>query len=512
MPLGFPPFFPLHSPPLMPQMRFGGGGGAAQEDLNSPEKTNSNKPAGEAKNVNGKPAGSLKVDCGEGESSTAPLDLTHRSPTSSAASDNDEETAAVRAARRESAARQTAGGSPEHKLGSDIEEHLQFLKVKQMELLKVAAETAVHANRCNDCGINFNKYQNYLAHKKYYCHGNKPQQAADSDEEMTSSQPQLSPAQTKKPPLGSPSSPPFSPSSQNLSNLSKPNIFSQEFFLNQKSLLESFPGKMPLVMTPPGLLPQPNTSHFICQGCGIKFKNVSNLKAHQSRYCSGIKGAEEAPATTPPGLEALLKTQMSSGSGLAGGLAMQGLSAADMITFLSAQHMAAVKNIEEKKSPSPPASHHQRGKSPKTFTESLGASASSAGSSKSENTNEDFCCILCGFKESSVEKLKDHINMHFIGQVKKRKADNEPEKGQENEESQSSSQSSGDSPPDHQNKRAKKDEEDIAVDSDPVVDIKQEKEKDGGLKCPNCDTSFFNVTTFRAHVSYYCKNRDNAQN
>merc|ERR1719400_1883735 len=111
-------------------MRFGGGGGAAQEDLNSPEKTNSNKPAGEAKNVNGKPAGSLKVDCGEGESSTAPLDLTHRSPTSSAASDNDEE-ATARLLRRESSAKQAAGSSPEHKLGSDIEEHLQFLKVKQ---------------------------------------------------------------------------------------------------------------------------------------------------------------------------------------------------------------------------------------------------------------------------------------------------------------------------------------------------------------------------------------------
>merc|ERR1711963_338703 len=38
---------------------------------------------------------------------------------------------------------------------------------------------------------------------------------------------------------------------------------------------------------------------------------------------------------------------------------------------------------------------------------------------------EDFCCILCGFKESSVDKLKDHINMHFIGHVKKRKAENE---------------------------------------------------------------------------------------
>ena len=519
MPLGFPPFFPLHSPPLLPQMRFPGGGGA--EDLQAGGEK-SNKPAGEAKNVNGKSAGSLKVDCGEGESSTAPLDLTHRSPTSSATSDNDEEVTA-RLVRRESTTKPAAGSSssPEHKLGSDIEEHLQFLKVKQMELLKVAAETAVQANRCNDCGINFNKYQNYLAHKKYYCHGNKQQQAGDSDEELTtSSQPQPSPAQAKKPPLGSPSSPPFSPSSQNLSNISKQNIFSQEFFLNQKSLLESFPGKMPLVMTPPALLQQPNTSHFICQGCGIKFKNVSNLKAHQSRYCSGIKGTEESPASTPPGLEALLKTQLSSsaglGGGLGGGLAMQGLSAADMITFLSAQHMAAVKNIEEKKSPSPPALQ-QRGKSPKTFTESLGASASSASSSKSENVNEDFCCILCGFKESSVEKLKDHINMHFIGQVKKRKADNEPEKCPENEESPSSSQTnSGESPSDHQSKRAKKDDEDgglnIASDSDSIVDIKQEKEKDGGLKCSNCDTSFFNVATFRAHVSYYCKNRDNEQN
>ena len=32
---------------------------------------------------------------------------------------------------------------------------------------------------------------------------------------------------------------------------------------------------------------------------------------------------------------------------------------------------------------------------------------------------DGFCCILCGYKEQSVEKLKDHINMHFIGQVKK---------------------------------------------------------------------------------------------
>merc|ERR1719427_987511 len=41
------------------------------------------------------------------------------------------------------------------------------------------------------------------------------------------------------------------------------------------------------------------------------------------------------------------------------------------------------------------------------------------------DSSDDFCCILCGYKESSVDKLKDHINMHFIGQVKKRKSENE---------------------------------------------------------------------------------------
>ena len=496
MPLGFPPFFPLHSPPLIPPMgsRFTGGVGgediASSEPASAGKKTN--KPPAE-RNVNGKSVSSLRVDVTEGESSTAPLDLTHRSPTSSAASDAEEDS------RRESSSKQTSAtaGSSEQKLGSDIEEHLQFLKVKQMELLKVAAESVAQANRCNDCGINFNKYQNYVAHKKYYCH--KQQQNPDSDEEMAPA-PASAPA---KKPLSSPTSPPFSPSSQNLSNLPKQNIFNQEFFLNQKSLLESFPGKMPLLMTPPALMQQPSSSHFVCQGCGIKFKNLSNLKAHQSRYCSGIKSGEESPASAP-GLEALLKTQMSGSGGLGGGLPMTGISAADMITFLSAQHLAAAKNVEEKKSPSPP-SQPSRGKSPKTFTESLAAQTSS--SSKSENANEDFCCILCGFKESSVEKLKDHINMHFIGQVKKRKADSEVEV--ELEDSQSSPRASVESQ-DQQSKRVKKDEAETVSDS--IVDIKQEKEKDGGMKCPNCDTSFFNLTTFKAHVSYYCKKRDTQQN
>ena len=100
--------------------------------------------------------------------------------------------------------------------------------------------------------------------------------------------------------------------------------------------------------------------------------------------------------------------------------------------------------------------------------------------------------------------------MHFIGQVKKRKAESEVEHGgQDQEESQSSPQSSAEAQDQH-SKRVKKDEEEAGSDS--IVDIKQEKEKDGGMKCANCDTSFFNLTTFRAHVSYYCKKRDTEQN
>ena len=105
------------------------------------------------------------------------------------------------------------------------------------------------------------------------CSGLKQQQPQDSDED--SSQHSMA---SKKPALPSPSSPPFSPTSQPIP-VPKQNIFNQDFFLSQKSLLENFPSKMPLLMAPGAMgLQQPNTSHFVCQGCGIKFKSISNLK------------------------------------------------------------------------------------------------------------------------------------------------------------------------------------------------------------------------------------------
>jgi hypothetical protein len=124
------------------------------------------------------------------------------------------------------------------------------------------------------------------------------------------------------------------------------------------------------------------------------------LQAHQSRYCSGIKKTEEMRF-----LEALLKA----------GHNPPGLSPTDMVALLAARHTAEATPSEapptrvksEVGLNSPPASGH---KSP-----SPAASISPRGLSSENSAGEDFCCILCGLKEASVDKLKDHINMHFIG-------------------------------------------------------------------------------------------------
>jgi hypothetical protein len=98
-----------------------------------------------------------------------------------------------------------------------------------------------------------------------------------------------------------------------------------------------------------------------------------------------------------------------------------GLSPSDMVALLAARQAAeseaaaaaVVKSEAGLSPPPPPASGH------KSLSSSSAAAATSprglSGALSAESQGEDFCCILCGLKEASVDKLKDHINMHFIG-------------------------------------------------------------------------------------------------
>ena len=215
----------------------------------------------------------------------------------------------------------------------------------------------------------------------------------------------------------------------------------------------------------------------MCQGCGIKFKSISNLQAHQSRYCAGIKTPEEVNVHQPPGLEALLK------SGL-GQLPIQGMSAADMMSFLSAQQALKAEAKEGRL-----VEENTEARSPK-------------------GEGEDFCCILCGFKESSVDKLKDHINMHFIGQVKKRKSENEGSlQGEEMADKENRQEVlvkrikvEGKQQEEENGEVANNTEKDLQP---PIV-----KESQTALTCTNCNISFVNPSTYSAHVQFYCKKKN----
>ena len=126
---------------------------------------------------------------------------------------------------------------------------------------------------------------------------------------------------------------------------------------------------------------------------------------------------------------------------------------------------------------------------------------------------EDFCCILCGFKESSVDKLKDHINMHFIGQVKKRKSEIEGSlQGEEMADKENRQEVLV--------KRIKvegklqqqqEEQENGEVDGNPLTGndslTSSVKEPQTALTCGNCNISFVNPSTYSAHVQFYCKKK-----
>lgn len=558
-----PPMIPFPSPPLVPQLHLP----SAPPQIR-PEESLQKKP--KQVSLPAKPPQTpnrsieQKAKIKKDETGTGPLDLTQKSPNSSRSdieedlskdesilpdrhspnipllklepTTNKEEDSSSFSPRLPTSPRDL----PRISTSGDLETQLNFLKVKHLEFLKASGATA-NVNRCNECNINFSKYPNYVAHKKYYCTGIKQPAPSDSDDDSSQSSTKLETAlggrsaDRDSAPASSTSATSPLPTPPSLAQAFEAginkDIMNRELLLKQQELMgkealqavllqqvgrDGGPG-LPLLLPTPGPPLQLPTSHFTCEGCGIKFKSVNNLQAHQARYCAGIRKAEEATA-----MEALMKRS--------GGQLMPGPSAADMISFLNARQVMENQATQENNSTE---------KSPRTQPEVAASGSASSGSSPSE----DFCCILCGYKESSVDRLKDHINMHFIGQIKKRKAGSDlgiSASGTQDRSAPSPSLSPRDdiaepevkkikreseteetSPPAPQQKPtstkvngSNHNAETVPSSSDPDTEEGSPRspgDASGGdqqvlpVKCNNCDISFMHISTFIAHQKYYCR-------
>ena len=93
-----------------------------------------------------------------------------------------------------------------------------------------------------------------------------------------------------------------------------------------------------------------------------------------------------------------------------------------------------------------------------------------------------------------MERLKDHINLHFIGQVKRKhdtsEATSETKNGKENEPSV---------------KKVKVKDEDIHETASPTSPTESITDESGQLKCNSCDIGFSHLSNFVAHKKYYCR-------
>ena len=101
-----------------------------------------------------------------------------------------------------------------------------------------------------------------------------------------------------------------------------------------------------------------------------------------------------------------------------------------------------------------------------------------------------------------MDKLKDHINMHFIGQVKKRKSEN----GEiESEEAGGNLKEPTVKRLKLETKEAEEQEEGSENGVDPLAGADSSPQS---LSCDNCDISFVNPATYSAHVQVYCKKKN----
>ena len=185
-----------------------------------------------------------------------------------------------------------------------------------------------------------------MAHKKYYCSAsaksNPPpapvQISSDNEDEEPVAGPapkihvkQENGSQSRSSTPPHPSNPPSSiskshtPSNAGIASPNSETNGKELKLVKQQDLLQD--------PAPPLILPSISSNHFVCEGCGIKFKSVSNLQAHQARYCAGLRKSDDMSS-----IEATMKrTHQQKQHRVSPPQLPLPLTAADMMTFLNAK-------------------------------------------------------------------------------------------------------------------------------------------------------------------------------
>ena len=117
------------------------------------------------------------------------------------------------------------------------------------------------------------------------------------------------------------------------------------------------------------------------------------------------------------------------------------------------------------------------------------------------SSSEDYCCILCGYKEQSVDRLKDHINLHFIGQVKRKHEETEDTtNGSGNKSTVETAAKRMKSESESSNEKSPTKIQSPASPKEAEIDEEQRQ-----LKCNSCEIGFTHLSNFVAHKKYYCR-------
>jgi hypothetical protein len=272
----------------------------------------------------------------------------------------------------------------------------------------------------------------------------------------------------------------------------------------------------------PGLQTPP-LSHFVCEGCGITFKSVSNLQAHQARYCAGLRKAEDMNT-----FEAMLKRASIPQQQQQQQQQQQSKQQAPNMPMLEMMSLLNAKSLEQEKLSSlmmssmaaAMAAQQANTAAAATVATPSATPPSAAATPSASNGGEDYCCILCGYKEASVERLKDHINLHFIGQVKRKHQ--EIESTDQSSKVTTSPKNGTTDPPSAKRVKSTETEGPISTislaetaetgSSEPnsssissgtaVGEINQST---AALKCNGCDIGFSHLSNFMAHKKFYCR-------